>query len=214
MKTHYIYAHSNAQHGIFYVGKGSDKRLFTTGNRSKLWKEMVNGNGFTASILEKFESEQEAFEREKFWIAKFKADGLCKANVSDGGAGVTVQKRWWGNKISESLTGIKRAKGVDNGNFKPLSKDDLINLYVNQKKSSTEVGKILGVSYATVCTRLKEFGIEARTGSKKIICVESGEEFDSISAAAKITGAYRENIRKVLSGKYKTTNGCTFKYKE
>lgn len=43
--------------------------------------------------------------------------------------------------------------------------------------------------------------------SKKVLCVETGEVFDSISDAYRKTGIYQSNISKVCLGKRKTTGG-------
>lgn len=49
---------------------------------------------------------------------------------------------------------------------------------------------------------------------KKIVCVETGQEFDSISQAAVALGLHRGNIRKVLQGKQTYAKGFSFRYKE
>lgn len=218
MNKYYIYAHSTGTHGIFYIGKGSNKRLFTTGNRSEFWKRIVKKYGYTASIIEECQSEKDAFEREIYWIGHYKADGQCIANFSLGGDGVKVDQRWWGGAISKSLTGVERAKGIESKNYKDfLSKELLADMYTNYQMTTAEIGDLCGVTYTTVWSRLKTFGIPTRgneTKRKTVVCTTTGKEFESISKAAEETGVYRENLRKVLSGKYKSTGGMHFKYKE
>lgn len=218
MNKYYIYAHSTEAHGIFYIGKGSNKRLFTTGNRSEFWKRIVKKHGYTASILEECKTEEIAYEREIFWIAKYKKDGQCIANFSLGGDGVKVDKRWWGPAISAAMAGRPAKKGTESHNYKgSLTKEELEELYVNQHLNTIEVAELLGLTHTTISNRLKKFGIPIRgieSNRKIIVCTSSGKEFESITNAAKETGLFRENIRKVLSGKYKTTGGLHFKYKE
>lgn len=216
MKTFYVYSHSNPATGVFYVGKGSNERLFKTGNRSKAWKDIVANGGFTAAILEACETEDSAYEREIYWIAFYKQRGECCANVSLGGKGITVAKRWWGDAIGASLRGISRPRGDQNSNFKQgINAEILRELYLDQNLPSTEVAKILGVSVPTVFARLAAFGIPVKPIPRKVIvCVETGVRYESIAAAAQATNLYRENIRKVLAGKYKKTGGLTFKYGE
>lgn len=218
MKKYYVYAHSNKEYGTFYVGKGCDKRLFTTGNRSAFWKRIVAKYGFEASIIEDCETEELAYEREIFWISHFKSKGQCQANFSLGGDGVRVDKRWWGDQISKSLKGRPGKKGIDSPSFIDFADMEILShLYLSKMESVTEIANYFGVSPTTVWERLKSYGIPIRSAKergKPIFCEETGIEYETISDAAKQTGLFRENIRKVLNGKYKHTGGLTFKYKE
>lgn len=218
MTKYYIYAHSTEKHGVFYVGKGSNKRLFTTGNRSDFWRRLVKKYGYTASIIEECESEELSFEREIFWIAHYKSLNQCIANFSLGGDGVRVEKRWWGAAISKSMTGKECPRGQESKSYKHgISKEILFELYVNKQMTTTEIAGQFGVTYTTVWSRLKEYEIPIRGNAsrrKVIVCTTTGQEFESISKASEACGVFRENLRKVLSGKYKTTGGLHFKYKE
>lgn len=218
MTIYYIYAHSTEKHGVFYVGKGSNNRLFTTGNRSEFWKRLVKKHGYTASIIEECESEEASFDREIFWISHYKSLNQCIANFSLGGDGVRVEKRWWGDAISKSLTGIIRPSGQESKSYKHgMSKEMLFDLYVSKQMTTTQIAEQFGVSYTTVWSRLKEYEIAIRGNAsrrKTIVCTTTGQEFESISKAAESCGVFRENLRKVLSRKYKTTGNLHFKYKE
>jgi len=214
----YVYAHTNDFHGVFYVGKGSGKRLFTTGNRNEFWKRIVAKHGYTASIIEECVDEESAYAREIFWIEHYKQQGQCCANFSLGGDGVRVKQRWWGEKISQSLTGKLGKRGEDSGNYIAFAtKDELFQLYVDKSMSITQIAKIYGISQTTVWERLLQFGIPIRdinSRGKQIVCVETQQIFSSITEAAKQLGLFRENIRKVLKNQYKRTGGFTFIYKE
>ena len=215
MKKYYVYSHYNEKYGTFYVGKGSNERLFNTKNRSIFWNRIVKKYGFTASIIEECENEKTAFEMEIFWIAYFKKNGQCVANFTLGGEGVNVEKRWWGDKISKSLKGRKNPCGKENKSYKDFADEDLLRrLYVDDGLSSVKISKLLGVSCTTVLARLLSYGIKAKLKGKIIICVDDGIEHESITSAARHYGLHRENIRKVLSGKYKTTGNLKFIYKE
>lgn len=48
--------------------------------------------------------------------------------------------------------------------------------------------------------------------SKKVICVETCEVFESIHDAERKTGIYSGNISKACTGKYKTTGGYHWKF--
>ena len=218
MDKYYVYAHSNDEYGVFYVGKGSGERLYKTGNRNKFWKRIVKKYGYEAKIIEECDTQESAFEKEIYWIAYYKSIGQCKANFSLGGDGVTVEKRWWGDKISKSLMGKEGLKGKESKSYKDfIDESNLQNLYVDKNLSTLKISKMFGVSCTTVWERLNQYQIPIRPidqRGKKIICTNTGEEFDSITAAARSLNLFRENIRKVLSGKYKTTGGLHFKYRE
>lgn len=66
------------------------------------------------------------------------------------------------------------------------------------------------------CTAKENINYGTRTLriSKPIICVETGIEYCGVRECARQIGLNQSNITKVLKGKYKTTGGYTFKYKE
>lgn len=218
MYKYYVYAHSNEKYGVFYVGKGSEKRLYQTGNRNAFWKRVVQKYGYTASILESCCTEEDSYKSEQKWIAHYKALDQCAANFTLGGDGVRVTKRWWGDKISKSMLGKQMPSGPNSKSYKDFAtKETLQSLYSAQKLSVVAISKLFNVSATTVCGRLKYHSIAIRPileRGKCIICTTNGKEFNSITEAAKTLGLHRENVRKVLAGKYKTTGGLVFKYKE
>ena len=216
MEDYYVYAHVTPDEEVFYIGKGGGIRQFQTGNRSAFWRRIKNKYGYTSKLLEEGLTESEAYIKEMEYIASYKNCGQCKANFTLGGDGVRVEKRWWNDSISKSLMGRKRAKGMENKSYKNfLSKGQLYDLYVKKGKSSVSIGEKCGISYTTVIARLREYGIEIRKPGKakvKIKCLTDGKEFSSISEAASFYNIFRENIRKVLHGKYKYTGGKSFAY--
>ena len=215
MAKYYVYAHKNQEYGVFYVGKGSNNRLYKTYNRSDFWKRIVNKYGYEAIILDKSDDEKNCFDLEIKWIKHFKDIGQCAANFTLGGEGVRVHKRWWNEAISKSLKGKNKKHGKDSFSYKDFADEDLLKkLYIENNLSSVKIAKILNVSYTTVLSRLALYGIDLKEKGKKIVCLNDGLVFESITAASKHYGVYRENIRKVLSGKYKTTGNLTFIYKE
>ena len=214
---YYIYAHIRKDtNSIFYIGKGSGNRAHIKSNRNLFWKRIVEKYGYEVVILLDNLSEDDSYKFEIYYIDIEKRKGNCEANFTIGGDGVRVEKRWWNDKISKSLTGVKRAKGIDSNTYKDFSsKEELYDLYFNKNKNSIEISKMFNVSYTTVTYRLKEYGFKLRKNgkeSKKIICLNDNKEFNSINEAAKYYDLYRENISKVLKGKYKHTGNKQFKY--
>lgn len=212
---HYVYAHENETHGVFYVGKGSGKRLHVTGNRSKLWRRFAK-DGFSAFVISNHDTADEAMFFESDAIANFKRMGLCHANVALGGKGVNVPHRWWGDKISASLKGKKRPSGKNSKSFKSFCDDDVLTqLY--KDNTAQQIGKMFNVSTQTVINHLNLIGVKTRGvdySSCKVFCTTTGETFPSITQAALQLGVYRENIRKVLAGKYSHTGGFHFVKKD
>jgi hypothetical protein len=216
MNDYYVYAHKKPNGHIFYVGKGSGIRQHQTGNRNAYWKRIVKKHGYSPMILEKNLTEKEAYDKEIVWIKHYKETGQCDANFTNGGDGVRVEKRWWNEAISRALKGKIMPKGRLNKSFKDyITKEELKKLYIDEKLSSVAISKIIGISYTTVLKRVSEYGLDKRNCGKEnvsIICVNDGKVFASINDAARYYNIFRENIRKVLHGKYKHTGGKKFEY--
>jgi hypothetical protein len=212
---YYIYAHVRKdKNSIFYIGKGSGKRAYIKSNRSNYWKKIVEKHGYDVLILLENLTEEESFKYEIMYIEIEKRKGNCEANFTKGGDGVVVDKRWWNEKISKSLKGIKRPSGKENKNYKNIiTKEDLYDLYVVKNLNTIKISKIYNVSIPTITARLKEYNIEKRNSGRKTVkikCIEDNLEFNSLSEASKYYCIHRENIAKVLKGIYKKTGNKTF----
>ena len=55
-------------------------------------------------------------------------------------------------------------------------------------------------------------GIGNTNSVKKVLCVETGIEFDSVTQAAEVVGCSISNLSNVLKGKRKTTGGFHWEY--
>jgi len=85
---YYVYTHSTPEGSVFYVGKGKDKRAFSTSDRSLKWRDIVHANdGLTIKIVKRFETEDEAFDYERQLIAECKHAGADLVNYTSGGKG-------------------------------------------------------------------------------------------------------------------------------
>lgn len=84
-----IYIHHITGGTIFYVGKGSEQRSRNFTHRSKEHQNFVKNHGINNILItyEKCQSENQAFELEKFFIAYFKSCGYPLVNKSSGGQG-------------------------------------------------------------------------------------------------------------------------------
>jgi hypothetical protein len=84
----YVYQHLKADSkDIFYVGKGSKKRLLKETGRNAYWHSVVKKHGFEAEIIFNNLSEELAFLVEEEVIDKYKWLGIKLCNLSNGGLG-------------------------------------------------------------------------------------------------------------------------------
>ena len=88
MMRFYTYTHATPDGRVFYVGKGTGHRAFSSGKRPLAWRQMVsNHDGITIKIVQRFETEDEAFAHEKALIELYRSQGFELINATDGGRG-------------------------------------------------------------------------------------------------------------------------------
>lgn len=84
----YTYAHLTADtNRIFYIGKGTGRRMYRKDARNLHWKNTVKKHGYKAIKLSIWKTESEAFEHEKLLISCFKDMNVKLVNQSAGGDG-------------------------------------------------------------------------------------------------------------------------------
>ena len=185
MNNFYVYVHfrkDNLQ--PFYVGKGKGRRVNITHNRNKHWQNVVAKHGLFAQIMENNLTEEQAFEREKFYIQVLGKENLC--NHTDGGEGISGYKH--------SAESIKKSSrfGEKNGMF--------------GKTHTEEVRKILSKKAKGV----NSFeGIE-HPHALKVINIETGIIYPSIRNAAKCEKVNNNSLKKYLAGSL--TNKTNLRY--
>lgn len=85
---HYTYIHRRQSDGaIFYAGKGSKRRAWGAGNRSREWHQFLGDADLMVEIVATFHTAQEAFEAEKLLVAELRSAGHQLVNRTAGGAG-------------------------------------------------------------------------------------------------------------------------------
>lgn len=168
---YYVYLHIKLTDGTpFYVGKGKDRRALSK-KRSNWWKRVVNKYGYDIIFLEIKLTEQEATEREKYWIKRIGRKDLGLGplvNMTDGGEGTSGII-----KISQPQTPETKLK---------------ISL-ANKGKIAWNKGK----SHSAI-KGSKHYD------SKKVINTKTGEIYDTILDAAKAIGIKRSTLSAKLSG--------------
>lgn len=97
MNPYKVYLHIKLDTGEpFYVGKGRGQRPFIPNKRSSWWYKTVNKHGFDVIILEDNLTNEEAFEKEIYWIARIGRQKLSTGpliNLTDGGEGASGNKQ-------------------------------------------------------------------------------------------------------------------------
>jgi hypothetical protein len=107
---YYTYAHSAPSGKVFYIGKGVGDRAFSFSDRSHDWKRAVKKNGgVSIKVLANWDTEQDAFEHEKFLIECFDDLGYDLVNKTKGGKGVYgyVQSDERKERMRAMMTGYK-----------------------------------------------------------------------------------------------------------
>jgi len=113
MNSYYIYFHINPlKNEIFYVGKGKGKRAYSHTGRSLYWRNITKKYGYIVDITEDGLTEQEAFDREVFYINKIGRKDLglgSLVNMTDGGDGPSgvIRSQETIEKTKESRKGYK-----------------------------------------------------------------------------------------------------------
>lgn len=85
-----VYTHTRPDtNEVFYVGKGTARRVNERRGRSSYWNNVVNkAGGFVSSIVAGNLDNQTALNFEKILIKKLREEGFKLCNITDGGEGV------------------------------------------------------------------------------------------------------------------------------
>lgn len=158
MNNFYIYFHIKPDiNEVFYVGKGKDRRAWRKQGRSKHWNNIVKKyEDFEIKIMENNLTEEEAFEREKYWILKIGRIDLKNGpliNLTNGGEGgggrimpdeqkIKIGEFFKGKKLSEEHK-KNISKGMegtmDNRVFTQEHKDKLRKATIGCKRNCKKV---------------------------------------------------------------------------
>jgi len=178
MQKYYIYYHIDPRDGqIRYIGKGKNRRAWALSNRHAHHKNWINELKQLdlkpiVQIVEYFEDEALAFEKEREMIKSERERGIDLCNVTDGG---------------EGCVGLKGSLNSMYGKKRPD--------FVKWMKENNP-------------TRLKNNKYNVR----KIKCIETNIEYNSVQEASEILNINLDSIRKVLSNKYNNIKGLSFIY--
>ena len=202
MSKYYVYIWSDPFTSIpFYVGKGQGKRAFNNhaGQRcyNKLRKLLENGAEMSSivNIIHNNITEKEAFEIEEKLIGEYK-------RIEDGG----------------SLFNYKTSdKGGGGKIIDPSVTDQIKKLYIQERMTALEIGKIFNLNESTILRRLKMCGVKtyARGSRYKFTDAEKEEMvvlYISGTSARKISLIKKCSIPTILNILRKA--GCCIKTKQ
>lgn len=221
-----VYCHKRPSDGeIFYVGKGCANRATRSDSRNNYWHNIVEKHGgFDVEIVAENLTEAEALRFEVTLIKGLRNSGASLCNLTDGGEGMSGFKHSKEARDRMKITNRGKAKSGHK-----LSEEH------RQKLRMAKLGKKQSVEHAqasararvgrTVSDETRQKISLALTGKpiseehkrklmKPVICLTTGEEFESVSAACLKYSLHRQNIAKCCNGRLKKTGGLSWKYKE
>ena len=190
----YVYRHIRLDNNTpFYVGKGCRSRHLHKHNRNNYWKNIANKYGFRAEKVSLNLTSKEACNLEIKLISLYKKLGYCEANISSGGESGTTGVKPWNYGLKLSKEHAYKCGNAFRGKKRPNHSKTLKAYY------KTNPAPALG---------------KPAVNRRAVLCVTTGEVFNSITEAAIKLNLYRQHIGKVCSGKLKTTGGYRFTYYE
>lgn len=132
----YIYFHTKLTNDeVFYVGKGKNNRAWSKRNRNNYWHNTVKKYGYIIHIVEKDLTEQQAFERETYWIQYFGKENLV--NLTEGGDGTTGFKH--SDETRLKISNAKKGHKLNLG--RKHSENTLKKMSEAQKGNKNNLGK-------------------------------------------------------------------------
>jgi group I intron endonuclease len=227
MRTDYlVYTHTRPDtNEIFYVGKGTGKRMKQKSNRSKYWHNIVNKCGsYKAEIIAGNLTEQEALNFEILMIAKMRESGFVLCNLTNGGDGTSGYKHTEEakQKFSEQRKG--RPSPTKGTTLTEEHKQKLKLAKLGKKQSPEHIAAAsvarIGMKYSEAhCKAISESlkGKKMPEDSmkalyKQVRCIDTGIVYKSVTAAAKELDLYTTNISKACKGKLTQTGGYRWGY--
>jgi len=176
-------------------------------------------------------SKENLYKREQYYILNYKEIGCNLTNKVDGGPGMLGLKHSEETKKKLSIKGknkkvpektlkmFRNQKGKNHPMYgKKHSEESLKKMreshlgYKMPEEQKKKISNSLkGRKYGPVSEGHREKLIKAKKNKMKpIICLETGEKFESINDACRKLNLNKNSIRKVINGKWKKTKGLTF----
>jgi group I intron endonuclease len=213
----YTYAHSKPDGSIFYIGKGAGDRAWQKENRNIHWHRTVAKFGYQVNILAKWDTENEAFDHEKFLISCFKSLKVKLVNMTNGGEG-SAGYRWTNEqKAAFDITGEKNpmfgkrhsqeakdkiAAKATGRKLSEQTKAKLSSALKNRKFSESHLEKLRIAGYGNK-NGVGNQGMKGKISHNARKCVIDGVEYNSVLHAVKELGLTRMVVTyRLASPKY------------
>lgn len=204
----FIYKIEHRESGKIYIGKTArtlEERMKEHRWSNELYIDRAirkyGINAFEVSVVEECADSNELNEREIFWIAFYNCknpNGYNMTDGGDGGAGHVVSEEAK-KKISEFHKGRKKSEKT----CKKISESKTGNCL--SKEHRNKIGETIRGHIVSPETRAKK-SISCRN-KRAVVCIETGEIFESIAAAAKWVGISRDSIADAIYGRIKSAGG-------
>lgn len=151
-------------------------------------------------------SKEDAEKKEIELIAKYKSNNQKYGyNICSGGNGTP-------NHIVSEETKIKISQKTKEAMNNEKTKDKIRKCHLGKKLTEEHKNKIRLSSKKNVSEETKEKMRLINKNKIKVRCIETGNIYDSIHNASRITNIAYQNIYKVCNGKRKSAGGYTWKY--
>lgn len=205
MNNYKVYKHTNLHNGKVYIGitckdvamRWKNGKAYQKGTHFRNAIDKYGWDSFAHEVLLENLSEDEAKRKEVELIALYKSnDREYGYNTTSGGDGASGLKHSdeTKQKISERQKGIRKSPATE---FKkgmiPWNKG---------KKASEEYRRAMSEAHKG----------KASPKRKKVVCVETGVIYDSVTKAAEDVGSSSTTISAVCQGKLKTSKGYKWEY--
>jgi hypothetical protein len=109
----YVYIHKRKDTGeVFYIGKGTGNRAWSTKRRNSYWWTVVNVTSYDIVILENDLTDEQAYKKEAEMILDYGLHNLT--NIQPGGYGLTssaaseLNKKIWDVNLRKKVSLIKK----------------------------------------------------------------------------------------------------------
>lgn len=226
----YVYLHIQKDNGKpFYVGKGCGNRATQKKSRTEFWNNIVNRHGRDVIFLEKDLTEQEAFEKEVYWIKRIGRRDLglgTLVNLSDGGEGSTGHK-WTEEQRQQASIDRKgrmpwntgkecpQLKGEKNGMFGKTGEQNPFFKKTHTKESrkimsEKNIGRKPSEETRKIMSENRTRG--KHIGAKKVIDIVTKKVYDCLKDAADLNNINYSTLRNWLNPKNTSPNKSNLRW--